>query len=295
MSKPLVSVIIPTYNRPHFLKQTLKSVIGQSYNNLEVIVIDDGTPGEENKQICGDNPQIRYIKITNSGSPCKPRNIGIDKANGKYLAFVDDDDIWHSDKIKKQVEVLENNKDFGLAHSYCNCINSEGKLLDKIVGRPGTTNVKHGNVLIKMIGNWTIMSSTPLVKKSVIDAVGYFNEAMPHAGEDVEYWSRCAFHTKFYYIDEPLVNYRIHDTNASKQQMHYINLPVHLFRVVKKRYAENDIEKHVYRTLQQNLCLSQSKKIRVNVLKTIENLFRIDAFWFVNFRVQKTILKKLIS
>lgn len=295
MQQPLVSVIIPTYKRPHFLKQTLKSVVGQSYSNMEIIVIDDGTPGDENKQMCDDYPRVTYMKVDNSGSPSRPRNIGIKKAKGKYLAFVDDDDIWLQDKIKTQVEILESNNEFGLVHSFCTCINSKGELLDQIVGRPGSPDVKHGNVLTRMIGNWTIMSSTPLINKNIIDIVGYFNETMPHAGEDVEYWSRCAFHTKFFYIDEPLVKYRLHDDNASNYKSAYVNLPVYLFKVVKKKYDEQIINKNIYRTLKLNLSLAQSKSIKKNVLRTIKNLFRIDTLWFVKFRVHKTIIKKMIS
>ena len=295
MSQPLVSVVIPTYKRTHYLKETLNSIVSQTYSNIEIIVVDDGTPGDENEKLCSEYKNLSYIKIDNSGSPCKPRNIGINNAKGTYIAFVDDDDLWLPNKIETQVKILDKNKDFGLVHSYCSTIDGKGKQLKEIVGKPGHTNVKHGDVLTKMIGNWTIMSSTPLIRKEIVKDVGYFNEIMPHAGEDVEYWSRCAFHTKFYYIDAPLVNYRQHENNVSNHQEKYIFLPLYLFDVVKRYYNKETIKKDIYKKLVLNRCLMQSKLIKINFWKTIGNMFKINPFWFVNFRVQKTIIKKLIT
>ncbi len=94
MQKPLVSVIIPTYKRTAYLKLTLDSIQNQTFQDFEVIVVDDGTPTEENRLLCEQYEKVQYIKIENSGGPAKPRNFGIQKAKGKYLAFVDDDDIW---------------------------------------------------------------------------------------------------------------------------------------------------------------------------------------------------------
>tara|TARA_R110002073_G_scaffold205294_2_gene364981 strand:- start:1109 stop:1999 length:891 start_codon:yes stop_codon:yes gene_type:complete len=295
VSNPLVSVIVPTYKRAHFLKETLNSVVNQTYSNIEIIVIDDGTPNNENEKLCSKYNNLTYIKINNSGGPACPRNVGISNSNGKYIAFVDDDDLWLPEKLQIQVKILDENTDFGLVHSHCSTIDAEGKQLKEIIGKPGHANVKHGDVLTKMIGNWTIMSSTPLIRKEIVKDVGYFNEAMPHAGEDVEYWSRCAFHTKFYYINEPLVKYRKHKNNVSNNQEIYTSLPVYLLDIVNNYYNKGVIKSDVYNTLVLNICLMQSKMIKINFRKTIVNMFKINPFWFFNFRVQKTIIKKLIT
>ncbi len=294
-NKPLVSVIVPTYNRGHYLELTLKSIVQQTYTNIEIIVVDDGSVGIENQDICNKFTNVKYVKIDNSGGPCRPRNIGISKSKGTYVAFVDDDDIWHPEKIDLQVDILENNPDFGLVHNYCNVIDEHGEETNETVGRPGKPKDKHGNVLNRMIGNWTLMMPTPLLRKSVIDEVGFFNEDIPQTFADVEYWSRCAFHTKFYYLDEALVNYRKHSNNMSANNKVYIDLPIYLFNVVDRYYRKGAVNKEIYKKLQVNLCLSQSKNIKRGFLKTIKNLFRIDTFWFFNFRVHKTILKKMIS
>ena len=291
MSQPLVSVVIPTYNRTHFLKETLNSIVGQTYSNIEIIVVDDGTPDDENEKLCSEYSNLTYIKIDNSGGPASPRNIGISNSKGKYIAFVDDDDLWLPEKIEIQVNILENNEDFDLVHCSCYVIDENGIKTGEIIGKPGNPIDKHGDVLVRMIGNWTIMMPTPLIRKNLVSKVGVFNENIPPALEDVEYWSRCAFHTKFYYIDEPLANYRKHSNNISTSKKKYINLPLYLYEVINQN--KNSISIQVYKKLRLNLCLMQSKMIKTNFRQTLRNMFKINPFWFVNFRVQKTIIKKL--
>jgi glycosyltransferase domain-containing protein len=293
MMQPLVSVIIPTYNRPHFLKETLNSVSSQTYINIEIIVVDDGTPSDENETLCLEYKNLNYIKINNTGGPATPRNVGISNSNGKYIAFVDDDDLWLPKKIEVQVNILENNQDFDLVHCSCHVIDENGIKTGEIIGKPKNTIDKHGDVLTRMIGNWTIMMPTPLIRKNIVSKVGLFNENIPPALEDVEYWSRCAFHAKFYYIDEPLVNYRKHSNNISTSKKKYINLPLYLNEVINQN--RNMVSIKVYKKLVLNICLMQSKMIKTDFLKTLSNMFKINPFWFVNFRVQKTIIKKLIS
>lgn len=235
MNNPLVSVIIPTFKRSHFLKLTIESVLNQTFRDFEIIVVDDGTFGNENFLLCQNYEDVRYIKIENSGGPAKPRNVGIKESQGKYLAFVDDDDIWLPKKLERQVEVLEQNLEYGLVHGCCEVITKEGVLQNIIVGRPGKPEIKHGDVKMRMMGNWTVMMPTSFVRKEIIDKVGFFNENMPAAGEDTEFWARCSFETKFYYLDEPLVLYRVHNNNISSKNINYIKLPFYLKKVLEKQ------------------------------------------------------------
>ena len=164
MQNPLVSIIIPTYKRTDYLKLTIRSILDQTFQDFEIIVVDDGTPTDENRLLCEQFQKIVYIKIENSKGPAKPRNVGIKQAKGKYIAFVDDDDIWLPEKLQKQVNVLDNNPDFGLVHSCCQVINGQGIVKNEIVGRPGNPQVKHGDVSMRMIGNWTVMMPTTACK-----------------------------------------------------------------------------------------------------------------------------------
>jgi glycosyltransferase involved in cell wall biosynthesis len=293
MSHPLVSIIIPTYRRTDYLRLLLESIIKQTFQDFEVLVIDDGTLGDENQQLCSCFDKVLYHKIANSGGPAKPRNVGISKARGIYLAFVDDDDIWLPHKLSMQVGVLENNLDFGLVHGCCEVIDKEGVLQNKIIGRPGTPNVKHGDVSLQMMGNWTVMMPTSFIRKEVVDRVGFFNEDMPAASEDTEYWTRCSFETKFYYIDVPLVYYRLHFDNISRDKRKYLLLPLYLKSVLNFKLSRNIVDRVQYKLLQDNLCKMQIKKVKYGFFTTIKNLFVLDLFWLCgknNFKMLVYIL-----
>jgi glycosyltransferase involved in cell wall biosynthesis len=279
MSHPLVSVIIPTYKRTHYLKLTLESIQNQTFQDFEVLVVDDGTPGDENQELSKLFDKVRYIKIENSGGPAKPRNIGIKEARGKYLAFVDDDDLWLPAKLETQVAVLERNSDFGLVHSCCDVIDENEMPLNEIIGRPGSPDVKHGDVSMKMMGNWTVMMPTSIVRKEIIEKIGFFNEQMPSAGEDTEFWTRCSFVTNFYYIDQPLVQYRIHSNNISSDNLKYLQLPLYLKKVLQEQLHLRRITKKQYYFLLNSLCKMQIKTVKTSFSKTFENLFLLDFLW----------------
>lgn len=294
METPLVSVIIPTYNRPSLLKETLESISAQSYQTVEVIVVDDGTSGNENEQLCASYPKILYTKIENSGGPSKPRNTGIKLAKGKYIAFVDDDDLWLPKKLEKQIAILEAHPDYGLVHTPCKVIDLEGNETGVVVGKPGSPDVKHGDVKMRMMGNWTLMMPSVLIRKTILDRVGFFNEAMPQAGEDVEFWTRCSFYTKFYYLSEPLVFYRKHQSNSTILKEKYIELPQHLKKVLDEVAREKIIDKKQHRALSNNLVRKQIKESPKGIRSVFWLLFKLNPFWMFNSATMKLVIKKLI-
>lgn len=293
--KPLVSVIITTFNREHYLKLTLDSVVNQSYQNLEIIVVDDGSTTNKAKELCDTYEQLCYYKIDNSGGPATPRNYGFKKSKGSYIAFLDDDDLWRLDKIEKQVKVLVNNPGYELVHSYCDVINEDGELTGTSVGRPSSQGVKHGNVSYRMIGNWTLMMPTPLVKRSLINEAGLFNTSIPSALEDVEFWTRCSFYTKFYYLDEPLAMYRVHNNNLSSSSSKYIELPLYLKKLIDIEILKGVISRKYYNYYMELICKSQAKHIKSNTYKTLINLFKLNRFWFLKLPIIKVVLKILFK
>ena len=281
MSNPLVSVIITTYNRPNYLEITINSVLNQTYKNLEILVFDDNTPGEVNQTICTKFPNIYYEKLLKTGSPVKGRNKGIELCKGDFIAFLDDDDLWVEDKIEKQVEILKINLDFGLVHSPCTVIDSNGYVQPKIIGESFEWRNKHGDVSMQMLGNFTLMMPTPLIRKEILKKVGCFNEKMAVAGEDVEFWTRCSFETKFFYINKPLAFYRVHENNISKNKEGYINLALFLKDVLLKQKGCNKINSAQYKLLLRN-CIKMQKRYKgEDFYKTMINLFRLDIFWFL--------------
>jgi glycosyltransferase involved in cell wall biosynthesis len=200
-SSPLVSVIIPTYNRPEFLKRTIHSILAQTYPNLELIVVSNGFNVVNKKTVQSfKNSRITYLEQENSGGPAAPRNRGILHAQGKYVAFCDDDDLWMPNKLEKQVYALESNVDYGLCYTNMVRFNDE-----KEWNLPND----HGKAdLDSLLYNNTIAISSVILKKELINKFGCFCESkIVGVSEDYEFLLRYAVNTKFLYIDDSLVKY----------------------------------------------------------------------------------------
>lgn len=281
MNSPLVTVVIPTYKRTDYLSLTLVSIHQQTFQDFEIIVVDDGSPGNENFLLCEQFEKVKYIKIENSGGPARPRNVGIKEARGSYIAFVDDDDIWLPNKLKTQVEILKTYDDYGLVHCFCELIDENGILLNNVIGRHKDPFIKHGDVSLRMMGNWTLMMPTPMIRKEIIEKVGLFNEDIPAALEDAEFWIRCSFETKFYYIDEPLVHYRVHSNNISNATDKYVDLPLYLRNVLLAQYRLGRIKKTDFKSLRNNLTYMQLRNVNKVFFQTLKNVFSIDILWFL--------------
>lgn len=179
-----VSVIIPTLDRPHELRQSIKTVLDQTYKgDIEIIIIDDSKETQKKdieKEFSSvleknKNRVINYIyKGKKEGSPLA-RNIGIEKAKGDYIAFLDDDDLWLPEKIEKQVELMDTDKDIALVV----CYSLDKRFGHERINKP-PVSITHDIVLN---GFNLSSSSSYLVKKSVIDKLGDFDVSLPSAQE----------------------------------------------------------------------------------------------------------------
>lgn len=211
---PLVSAIVTTYKRrPEVLKRAVLSIVNQSYQELELFVVND-CPSEtrlvkeieETLREIKTDITIHYIVVIKNGGACKARNIGIQLAQGKYIACLDDDDEWKTDKIKKYIEIAEKDENVGIV--YGNVItrnNKSGKEYASNRSKPS------GDIFTEQLGYNLIGScSFPLLRKSVVDAVGGFREDMP-ALQDWELFLRMLKICEAQYIDEPLNIYYIYE------------------------------------------------------------------------------------
>ena len=133
---PLVSVIIPTYNRPHTIERAIRSVYSQSYSNIEIVVVDDNAKNlnarKKTSEIMKKYPRVKYIKNQKNVGGAESRNIGIRTAKGKYVAFLDDDDEFLPSKISRQVALMEQmrkNKNIALVYCYLRPISVSNRKL----------------------------------------------------------------------------------------------------------------------------------------------------------------------
>lgn len=214
----LVSVVIPTHNRPDFLKKTLQSIIDQTYSHMEIIVVSNG-PNKDNERIAKDlnDQRIVYLDQENSGGPASPRNHGIGIAKGKYVAFCDDDDLWLSEKIEKQVEALEENLECGLCYS---------KMLRFDDQKQWTNAHEEGAAnLQSLLYVNTVPISSVLIRKSLLDRFGSFAESdRVGSSEDYEFLLRHSTSTNFYFLDQYLIKYWSGDNRVTRNSPSFVDL-----------------------------------------------------------------------
>ncbi|HXB38989.1 MAG TPA: glycosyltransferase [Bacteroidia bacterium] len=197
-----VSVIIPTYNRQNTLLRAIHSVLKQTYPVHEIIICDDGSDDDSQKIITElNNSKIKWLDCGRNGMPSIPRNKGIKVAEGEWIAFLDSDDEWVSNKIELQLKALKEN---GTEASSCNAFRvtaekKEGAYLSY------NKNTITFNDLISV--NYIVCSSV-LVSKKTLEQISLFPEGKEYkAIEDYVLWLRIATRIPFTYLSEPLVNY----------------------------------------------------------------------------------------
>jgi glycosyltransferase involved in cell wall biosynthesis len=201
---PHVSVIIPTYNRSRLLRLATESVLAQTYPNIEIIVVDDGSTDDTSTVVaqCAERGQVTYIKQANQGVAAA-RNTGIRVASGEYLNFLDHDDLFAPTKIERQVHVLESRPEISLVHCRYDFIDEGGNFLSRVGVLP------EEELFRTLVCGCRIWSGAPLLRRQCLDQVGMFDTRL--AGVDEwDMWLRIArAGYQFACIQEPLGAYRI--------------------------------------------------------------------------------------
>jgi len=209
-----VSVIIPAYNAMAFLPKTVGSVLSQTFDSFEVIVVNDGSSDETEQWVSQiPDPRVKLISQNNQGL-AEARNTGIAHAQGEYIAFLDADDLWSPTKLEKQVRVLEKNPEAGLVYTWVTYIDEKGKSTGRVV-----KNQVEGDVWQQLVvHNLVECGSVAMVRRYCFDSVGVFDWNLSSFGsvEDWDMWLRIASRFPFKVVKEPLVYYRQHITSGSK-------------------------------------------------------------------------------
>jgi len=227
--KPIVSVIIPTYNRAHLIGRSIQSVLNQTYQDFEIIVVDDGsTDNTEDiiKKFQKKDERIKYIKNEKNKGGSAARNTGIKAARGKYIAFLDSDDEWMKRKLEKQVRNIEKST-ISASISYCGFIRSTKE------GFQFFCPAKRGNLYyLQLYKAYISPTSAVMVKRKCFDFVGFFDETLP-ARQDYDMWLRLSKRYLFDYISEPLV--KIYDNVGGGNISYNIRARKKGFSIVRKK------------------------------------------------------------
>ncbi len=205
--KKKVSIITPTYNRPRWLTEAIDSVLAQTYPDIEIIVVNDGSTDDTEQILEPYMDKIVYIYKENNGQGAAV-NTGIEAATGEYICRVDDDDLFAPEKIELQVEKFEQNPELGLVASDNYTINSEGEILDT----KEIPDFSKQGVFLTLLQNCIFCQPTVMVRKECLDKVGLYKSIF---AEDYDMWIRITRHYPVGVIHKPLARYRKHDRNLS--------------------------------------------------------------------------------
>jgi len=210
---PKVSVVIPVYNQGKFLKESIDSILNQTFKDFELIIINDGSfdqTGEILKQYVKKDPRIKVFSQRNQGCT-KSLNYGIKQARGEYIARQDADDISLPKRLEKQVEFLNKNKDIGLVGGFAQVIDKQGNKKSKILGQ--YTKDKD----LKKHSFWSdrFCHSTIIVRKQLLDKINGYDEHFV-CSQDTDLYFRLMPHTRFANLKEIILLYREHEDSVSK-------------------------------------------------------------------------------
>ncbi|MGI8351375.1 glycosyltransferase family 2 protein [Niallia circulans] len=240
-----ISIVIPTFNRSDLLVKAIKSVQAQGYENIEIVVVDDCSTDDTRKVVEKLNDKrIKYIKHKENMGGAVARNTGIQNSSGEYIAFLDSDDTWLSNKLKKQIEVFSENPEVGLVYTGFQLRDMDNNLIkDKVPKCKGWLLPS----LLK--SNCVGTTSTIMVKRSAIQNVNGFDPNLPSC-QDWDLYIRLSQHIKFDYVEESLVVFFQHKgnritTNNKSALNGYIT--------IYKNYVDLAIRENVYHEFSLNI------------------------------------------
>ena len=234
MDSPKVSIIMPTYNRANLIIETIESIRDQTYKNWELIIVDDGSDDNTEALITErKDDRVRFYKAGRIGINGKIKNIGLTKASGELIAFMDSDDLWDPAKIEKQVAALQEYPEAGFSLTGGYSFRKRGEPIEYFYKQ--ASGVRYGNVFIPFFkSEVAALTPTLMLRKQCIEKTGPFNESKPFA--DADFIVNLAWHFKAVILYEHFFYRRLHDQNHSSsdwERNYYAGIEI--IRSYKKR------------------------------------------------------------
>ena len=196
--KPLISVIIPTYNRGWIIKEAIDSVLSQDYRDFELIIVDDGSTDNTLEILNSYQDDITVLRQNNHGVSAA-RNLGIMAASGRFVAFLDSDDLWLPQKLSSQVDYFNLNPDAII------CQTEEIWIRKGVRVNPKKRHKKPwGMIFEQSLALCLVSPSAVMIRRSLFDEVGFFDEKLPVC-EDYDLWLRISCRFPVYLVDTPLI------------------------------------------------------------------------------------------
>jgi len=210
----LVSVVIPNYNYANYVCNAVDSVLEQDYDQIEIIVVDDGSTDNSVEVLKKYGSQITLIQSSNSGAPTA-RNVGLNRAQGSYIAYLDADDYWHPSKVSKQIALMKSSN-ANLVYCQMKILDTDDQVIDT------TQETRSGNFRRDFLENpirTPFIPSTVLMSRKLIAHVGYWDTTFKSPSEDFDYFRRCSKFTDFVVLEEQLVFHRDHPGSLTSRSL----------------------------------------------------------------------------
>jgi glycosyltransferase involved in cell wall biosynthesis len=264
VKRDLVSVIIPTYNRSGLCKKAVDSVLRQTYSNVEVIVVDDGSIDDTRDVMSNIDPRVKYIWQENAGVSAA-RNTGFDNAQGSFIALLDSDDAWLEWKLEMQMLTLRHFPEAGMVWTDMEAVNEKGEVLSETYlktmysayrffdwgmaekGRIKLTDIwercpskyadrdcVYGDIFRWMFNGNLVHTSTALLRRERLKSVGGFDMSLLKSGEDYDFHLRTCLHGDVAYIDVSSIHYRIGAADQLTAEKYWIWLARNNLLTVEK-------------------------------------------------------------
>ena len=210
---PLVSVVIPTWNRAHYLETALASALAQTLREREILVVDDGSTDDTPRVLDSHAGAIRVVRQEHLGVAAA-RNRGIAEARGEWVAFLDSDDAWEPEALERMIAAARAHPEAGLVTLRAQAMSADGTLLGRTYGKHSSGPWFTTESLLTGDGGGVL---TPMVERSLYLELGGFDESLRSA-EDVDMWLRLSLRTRMYTSGEPLLRVRAHPDNLSRDR-----------------------------------------------------------------------------
>lgn len=227
---PLISVIIPVYNGEKTIKETIESVLNQTFSDLELIIINDGSQDTTLEIISHiQDERLKVFSYSNAGV-AESRNRGISLATGGYISFIDADDLWTKDKLESQLKALQENPQSAVAYSWTKCIDESGEMSRRGSHISATGNVYAKLLLIDFIEN----GSNPLIRRQALTEIGNFDRSVIPS-EDRDMWLRLAARYDFVCVPTAQILYRQLSDSASAN---VVKQEIASLKAIQKAFAQ---------------------------------------------------------
>lgn len=250
-----VSVIIPTYNRGDVIGNTIKSVLEQTYDNIEIIIVDDASSDNTSDVIAGyEDKRIKYYRSEKNLGPSGARNVGIKYAQFQFVAFIDSDVIWDKEKLQKQLEMITD-KEYALCYCGVKRKTKNNEIISTIPNENEKGSDLSGNIYRLLLGHNVVDTSTAIIRKRILNEFNGFEQSI-YALEDYELFLRISRKYEFVYLDEVLVESIDYGDGVNDEEKNTVNhLKAKLF--IWDEFSE-DIVKCRAKTLYQWLATTVS-------------------------------------